>query len=84
MNSTVKTTKNKTDDNVDMTEAARTAPLSTSNAPDANVAPDGNCILAMDGEMARPDSGDPCDAGNDDARAYESAGVFESNTTKRS
>lgn len=49
----------------DITAEARTAPLAESELPDANVDAAGYCILTQDGEMARPDSGAPCDEGLD-------------------
>lgn len=33
--------------------------------PDANVAHDGHCITTQDGEMDRPNSGEPCMDGRD-------------------
>lgn len=44
-------------------ERAVTAPLSQGQAPDANVGLGGNCVLDHSAEMARPDSGEPCDDG---------------------
>ena len=55
----------KKESDAEISAAAHTAPLSDSVVPDANVDAAGHCILTQDGEMSRPDSGDPCNEGLD-------------------
>lgn len=45
-------------------KAAKKAHSSGNPVQDANVDAAGHCILTQDGEMARPNSGEPCDEGH--------------------
>ena len=45
--------------------SAKTAPLSDSPLPDANVDTDEQCILTDTPEQVRPDTGSPCHDGRD-------------------
>ena len=49
-------------ENVTDTSNSKVRPFS-GGAPEANVDAAGHCILTQDGEMARPNSGEPCDEG---------------------
>lgn len=55
--------KEKQKSDADISAAAKAESYSNSKAPDANVDAAGHCVLTQDGEMARPDSGEPCDEG---------------------
>lgn len=56
--------KEKQNKAVDLKKVAKTAHSPRNSAQDANVDAAGHCILTQDGEMARPNSGEPCDEGH--------------------